>query len=652
MIRFKTIALLVFVNFSLSLCQDIDVESLFDGSEESEDQSALVEYLELLLLQPLDLNSASIRKLSTIPWISSVVAVRIVQHRMKRGPFRSIEQIQKYFGAPVEFQKAKHFIKLKTQRSAAFALQGRHRVIAKKQDSRGYIDQKYSGGKEKVFNRIRGGYSSHLRFGIVLEKDAGEQKINDLTLGHIQWQMPKWGTKIIVGHFSAEFGQGLVFWGPYKMGKGSDPLAPARQRGRKLHPYLSSAENHSFYGVGISQKIARFDVNVFTSQNARDARLVNGLVISTPTSGLHRTESEVSVRDQFVEYTHGGALGFHLSKSMFFGATFQKLNTSQPIIQKGGKEQFDFSGSSNIVAGLNFDITHSKYNFFGEVARCSSGGLASTAGLLADLSAIEFILLWRRYDRDFQNRYAFAFGEKNGVENEKGLYLGLRWRPIRETSFSIYSDCYRFPWPYNNNPMPGSGHDLLCLIEHTFRQAIKAQVRLRSEIKNQSADSYDPFGNDKKIIVSPRKTSARIQIDIDPSRAVHLRSRIEFSFFEPSFNHNRENQTGLLMYQDFSWRIAKTFRLQSRWSFFDAPAADVRLYQFENDVPGVMRIKMLSGRGTRWYGMISYQWRKKLQATIKVEHTYYDDRDIIGSGYDAISGSTENIATIQFDWRF
>jgi len=65
-----------------------------------------------------------------------------------------------------------------------------------------------------------------------------------------------------------------------------------------------------------------------------------------------------------------------------------------------------------------------------------------------------------------------------------------------------------------------------------------------------------------------------------------------------------------------------------------------------------MRIKMLSGRGTRWYGMISYQWRKKLQATIKVEHTYYDDRDIIGSGYDAISGSTENIATIQFDWRF
>ena len=637
---------------SVSASQEIDVESLFDEQDEQQDQSALVEYLESLLLQPIDVNVASVEQLSSIPWISTTVAVRIVEHRLKEGAFTDLDQLLKIKGMADDFDKSRVFLMVAARRSATKTLQGRHRIVRKIQNSRAYIEQHYSGSKDKVLNRIQGSYSSILQFGLLWEKDPGEQKLNDLSLGHLRWRLPLLDATIIMGHFCAKFGQGLVLWGPYRMGKGSDPLAPARQRSRYLNPYMSSAENDALYGVGVTANIGKLDIFAFTSRTTRDARIEDDIVLSMPISGLHRTDSERAAQDQLHENVHGGALIFHAGKNTNIGAAFHRSIWDFQFPKEEGVQQFEFSGMSNEVMGLSFDVARGNYNLFGEAARSTSGGIAANAGMLVELSPVQLLSVWRRYENNFHNRHAFAFGERTGSCNELGLYLGVRWRMHRQTTMSFYSDHYRFPWPDARLSMPGAGHDVMALFEHQLQQSFKIQIRLRSEIKTAEDAVADAMGNIANKISNPRKTYTRLQIDFDASRTLHLRSRIEFSFYERQNSTATNQRPGMLIYQDVAWRLSKSFRLQSRWSLFDAPTFDLRLYQFENDLPGTMRIKMFSGRGSRWYGILSYQWRKQLHCTFKFEHTFYDDRDSIGSSYDVISSAHENMASLQLDWRF
>ena len=650
----RTIVLAVSLLFAVvASAQEFDVESLFDGREESDDQSALVEYLESLLQNPLDINKASVQQLSSIPWISPVVAVRIVKYRLTHGPFTSLEQLRNIRGMNEEFEKASPFLKVTRRKPIAVSMQGRHGLTAKMQNARGYLEGKYAGSKLKTMNRLRGGCTPKFQFGLLLEKDAGESRFDDLKAGHVQLQAPALGAKMIAGHFTAEFGQGLVFWGPYKTGKGSDPVAPAKQRSRALHPYLSVSENSAFYGIAVSEKISGFECHAFTSSNHLDARIENGGVVSTPISGLHRTASERAVKDKLFESVQGGAFIVHLAKSASVGATCQKSNYSAAFAAKDGVEKYDFSGQSNSVVGVNFDLTYSDINFFGEAARSASGGMASTAGCYVDASPVEFVLLWRSYGRLFQNNHGLAFGEKDGIHNETGLYSGLRRHLGGKTVLSCYSDYYRFPWPENTLPMPGAGHDFLLMLEHKFQSSLKAFVRFRTEKKSAAANVIDRFSNSKKIVTTPRKSFVRLHVDFDASSAIRLRSRVEFSFISHwQHDDDAKKRMGVLIYQDFSWRFAKHCRLQTRWSFFDAPAYELRFYQFENDLPGVMRLKMLSGRGSRWYGVFSYKWRKNMTWTLKFENTLYTDRYAVGSGLDVISGPRETAAALQMDWRF
>ena len=43
---------------------------------------------------PLDLNAASAAELDALPGIGPVLAARIVEHRRRQGPFRSVEELR------------------------------------------------------------------------------------------------------------------------------------------------------------------------------------------------------------------------------------------------------------------------------------------------------------------------------------------------------------------------------------------------------------------------------------------------------------------------------------------------------------------------------------------------------------------------------
>ncbi|MBN1479551.1 helix-hairpin-helix domain-containing protein [candidate division KSB1 bacterium] len=637
---------------SLTNGHDIDVEKLLDGEYESQDQSALVEYLESLLENPINVNEASARELSTLPWLSSTVAIRIVHYRYKKGAFNSVDDVKKVRGVTKVFQEIRPFLTV-GKRRLSYHMSGRHRIVFRAEDSKAFQQNIYLGSKEKMLNSVKGMISNHVQFGLLSEKDAGEQFLDDLRTGHLLIDVPFLPTRICIGHFSAGFGRGLVFGGPYRMNGGSDVLSPAKQTGRGIVPYLTVTENKAFWGVALSSRQKLFELHAFTSTQKRNARIENGLVFSLPQSGLHRTINELETYRQLDENVRGFSLEMNVNRGGRIGGALQTCFYKYPFSKKGGPDQYDFYGSSNRVLGVYFDQTVASMNIFAEIAQSESRGRALIIGLCYDWATFDFVSFYRWYEKNFQNFYAQGFGKSATTSNESGFYFGLRYQVCDGTTVLISFDQYKSMWPQRFDPMPGSGCDALCYLECRFSSQLCVSVRYRTTTKYTGETEADQYGNLFREIHRPSKSNLRLQMDYKATKKIQSRSRLELSLYsEHECMLNRQQKAGILLYQDFRWQFHRLCRVQTRWTFFDAPAYDVRLYQYENDVPGVMRIKMLNGRGARWYIVASLQLAQHLQVHVKYENIYIDDDTSIGSGNDRIDSAYENVYSCQLDWHF
>jgi hypothetical protein len=628
--------------------QDIDVEDLLD--RQVEEQSDISSYLESISSAPLNVNKASAQQLASIPWLSPIVAIRIVQYRYEHGDFKSLDEINKVKGVKKVYRKISPFLtKGKKPLSWPIKIDARHRILSKLEASKAIRQHKYAGSNIKLYQRFHVSISDYVRIGVLMEKDAGEKMPHDLLVGHLCIGLPIEHTQVILGHFTPELGQGLVFAGPYKLRKAADPLAPAKFRARGLVPYVFSAENSAFNGIGLSLRTKSFALHAFSSRQRRDARIENNQVISRPNTGLHRTEYEISIKKKLREQVHGLAFDKSLGRYSRIGVVWQKAGYEHKFAQKKDASRWSFSGDQNQIWGVNYDIVLGSVSSYGEAAQCASGGRALLVGGWIDLTPIEFTLVYRHYDKKYDNFYSQGFGEFSSTQNEHGFYFGMKYDITERTAACFYLDQWSFDWPKTFVPMPGVGADLLLSLEHSFSPQFTAMLRCCTQKKDDALPRADEFGNVLHIINQPKKSNLRFQIDCEVNKSLKLRSRFEMSMFGGA---NHDDTAGFLIYQDIRWQAHRACRLQMRWTFFDAPLYQLRFFQFENDVPGAMRLKMLNGRGKRWYILCFLKIKDQLRLCVKFENTYYDDKDHIGSGADVIDSQFENMISCQLDWTF
>lgn len=619
----------------------VDVESLFDGEDDTIDPSTVIDYLTELAQKPLDLNRATAQQLNTIPWLSTAAAGDIIRYRGKHQSFNSIDELKQIKSVLPHYEKIKYFVTVGRRWSdLRIKAEGRHRLVSYNEGWRQpfYVNS-------KLLNRLMGEWRDRVAIGLLAEKDAGENQYDDLLLGHLVVNLKPMRTQVMLGNFTAEFGQSLVFGGPYGFGKGSDPVAPTISSRNGLYPYLSADENFSFRGAGASTNWRGFSLTGFYSRKQRDARIENDAVLSLPIGGLHRTESEKASRDQLRENAVGSALSWQPNARLSFGGAWLTSSFDHEFLKKDGIDHNQFSGRTNQVQSIFYNVTTGMINLFGEYAVCTSGGRAIVSGASAEMSPVEWVILWRMYDEDFQNFYASGFGERSDTRNETGFYLGCRYHAAKRSTVSFYYDQFKFVWPTATAPMPASGDELLVYVEHGFSTQLAATLRLKVSNKSAGERFNDSMNNSITRLSTTQTRACRLQLDYDASRILSFRTRMEWSYAGAKETVLcLQDSVGVLLYQQVAVS-QKPWKLAARWTMFDAVNYPLRFYQVEQDLPGALRLIMLYGRGVRWYVVASYSIFEKCKVAVKFEQTIYDfrvtDGDKLNSGL-----------SLQADWRF
>ena len=396
----------------------------------------------------------------------------------------------------------------------------------------------------------------------------------------------------------------------------------------------------------------------FIGHNRIDARLievesiaagdtiVSTQVSSLPGSGLHRTASEISGRNQLRTTIAGLGMTYKFKNtSLTAGGLYQSfVHALAPQAQLHQAHR----PSGNLL--LNFSISHEttlrNTTIFGETAVSRNGAIASTNGLLVSLGKQAALAMQvRTIPRHYQQLHGRTLTEGSRPENETGIYCGLMVKFNNNWSAAGYADIWHHKGPVFLSDRPTHGNEQLIRITYNRRKHTHFYVQYRHERRNVNASTQS---NITKSAMR-RRQYLRLHLERQPDRHITTRSRIEFAMFATD---GSPVSHGLLIAQDVLYKpLGNPLSFTARLAYFDTDDYDSRIYAFENDIRYQFSIPAYAYHGIRAYINIRYRINRSIGLEVRTAHTRYFDRSTVGSGYDMIDGPARTTAKVQLTWK-
>ena len=634
------------------------LEDILQEPVEELDNSDLYEELEYLIRNPVDINNADISELQSLPGMDLASAEIIINHRKKYGYFFTVGELNmvqnldneliKKISPFISIEKVDFKVDIDDKPVDTFSeflsnsgLLLRSRVSNDLQTRKGFVAGKFEGTKPKVYNRLLINYDKNYQLGFLSEKDAGEVSLDEFTTYHFALNDIGILHKAVVMDYFLEFGQGLTLWSPYGFSKGSDAIYPVKKKDRILRPYTSATEVSFFRGAAASIKLNNFIFSGFYSNNTIDANIdsVTGEIFSTPVDGLHRTKSEIRKRNSAREKMMGGRIDYISVKKFKTGLLYYQSEFSNSF---HSSSVYDISGNKFSYTSAYYDLYLSSINLFGEVVYNGTSVASINSVQIAVTQRFSFIASIRNYPRNFFSLHGFGFGERSGATtNEFGIYTGFKWRtPIGLLNF--YYDQFKFPYATFTNPLPSEGNEYLV----NFLSKPLKGFSLRLRYKYENKDVTETIDNNDRLVKRLKQT-ARVELIYQVSKKIRLKGRFEYNSFRISVIH--ETEDGYLLFQDVRYSPTSNFNLYGRIMFFRTDSFSSAIYQYENNLTGVLTNLAMFGEGMRWYILVRYKLFRMFTFSLKFSETYKPNAKTISSGNNEIEGNIDNRVSFQLD---
>ena len=654
--------LLIFFSFSITIYSQVDsttfetdLDEVLEDATVDNEESGYYDLIEYLRQNKIPLNQTSINELMKIPYLDRQTATAIIRYRNSLGKISSAKQLKEIDGvSPDLIEKIIPYIRFEDNDKSTFFdsiskkfenvdISFRTRGIKKIQEEQAYKDGIYDGTSWKIYNRLIINKDHNIRFGILTEKDAGEKSFNDFTTFHFYAEDIGIIKNIVAGDFLFEFGQGLALWSRYSIRKGIETVGILPRNGKLIIPYLSTDENMFLRGVAAQININGFNVSSFFSSRQLDGSIdsLTNQITSIRMDGFHRNENEIAHKRIINEKLFGISASYTLGEAGSLGILYYNSTLGN-----------DFQNGSLLdPSGNRFNYFSTSYNFIANKLTFS-GETSYNTKSFATINNVEFsvnknltlLFSYRNYSIDYWGLHTNGFGEKDGTQNEVGFYSGLKLKTNFGTIY-FYYDQFKFPLTSNNMPFASKGNEFM--IYYTVSPIANTEFRLRYINKSSEAANivYNEYG-----LVMGKTENIRGELIYKFSKYLQLRTRLNFVGVTPSSNSKFEK--GFLIFQDVRYSPSSKLNFSARIVFFKTDSYNSRIYEFENDLTGIMTNPALYGEGTRWYFITQYKTSFGLTLSIKYSELFKPNERYLGSGDTEIQANVDNKLSFQMDWQF
>ena len=528
---------------------------------------------------------------------------------------------------------------------------GKHQTIFQVEqcfnEKAGYKEDKYLGSPQKML--LRYGFTSRnkLEFGFAIEKDAGEKNILDFVSFHCVLHDLKFVKTLALGDYQLAFGQGVTMGSGMAFAASGGSLL---RKTKKIRASKSANEARYLRGIATTLNYKNLDFTLFYSNKKADANisvtdsLGEPLVVtSLQQTGLHRTESELADRHAITQQLFGGNLSYRGSNFQIGYTIHKTLLSCELNPDPRLYNTFYFRGKSLVNQGFDLYYVLRKIAFYGEAAISDNKAPAALIGTTVQPAGyIDFTVLYRYYDKKYQNFYCNAFAS-GSARNEKGLYLSTsitfapRWRLIATADFPQYD------WVKTTAYAPSRVQDYNIQIEHQINSKSLFFIQLRYKDKEKNGPNENTY---MRGLIHDRKMSFRFHVIYPVGTDITLKNRVEYIVNKDV----QRNGTCYLIYQDILYNPeSRPYSFAFRYALFDSPTGAV--YAYENDILNAFAIGSFYHKGMRIYllGKVKLRWGLAINA--KIGCTIYSDINEIGSGLEKIDGNVKTDGKLQMIWK-
>ena len=654
------------------------LENITENNEdlETEDDSYLQQMVQFIN-NPINLNLADAAELNQLRILTPVQIQRFILYRSLVGKLVDMHELQAVPGWDIStIQKIRPYISVSLQVSVVGTLKGRllhgdHSILLRvsqvPERSKGYLLDSstttnfYPGSPQKILVRYKYVYKNHFQYGLLAEKDAGEQFFKgkqkqgfDFYSAHIFIRKIGIIKSLAIGDFTVNLGQGLTQWQSLAFKKSVDVINIKREAD-VLRPYNSAGEINFHRGLGLTLIKRNWQFTLFGSYKNIDANLVadtsqnqDDFISSLQTSGYHRTKSEAADKGIQRQLAFGGNVSWRY-KRLHLGINGIHYKFKFPIVKSAEPyNKYALKGNNFGNYSIDYGYTFKNLHFFGEAAFTSGFDKAFINGLILSASShVDLSVLYRNISSSYQSLYTSAFTENTYPNNEKGLYAGISIKPNNYWRIDAYADFYKFPWLRYRVDAPSTGSDYLIQINYKPNKQLEIYTRYHAESKaiNSNAGQLTL----SPVIQQPKK-NWRTQVSYKINTALTLRSRSEIIWFDKK---GLDPEQGFLIYFDFIYKpLLEPFSGSLRLQYFETDGYNSRLYAYENDVLYSFSIPLFYDKGYKYYVNVNYDFGKKLSLWLKWAQTIYQDKRLVGSGLDEIKGNSKSEIKLQAIYKF
>ena len=660
------------ISQEIPITTEQQLENLTDANEgETEDDSYLQE-LENFRRHPLNINTADADEFKQLRFLTDLQIVNFVTYRNLFGKLISVYELQAVPSWDIgTIKKLLPFIttttalSLKDEAGIRFR-DGEHSLLLRGiqvlEKAKGFDKStsgtKYLGSPQRIFFRYRYTYKNLLQFGLVGDKDAGEQFLKGAqSKGFDFYSFHLFARKIgiiqalALGDFSVNLGQGLTQWQGLAFKKSVDVMGVKRQSAT-LRPYSSAGEFYFNRGAGITIKKGKIESTVFASIRKLSANFVadtvnnEDFISSFLTSGYNRTPNEQLDRNNLKQTSFGGNLLLRNNR-WHVGANAVFYKFSLPVVKRDEPyNRYAISGNSWYNMSLDYSYTYKNMHLFGEAAIDKKNNKAFINGILLSVDPrVDLSIVQRTIDKGYQSINGNAFTENTYPTNETGIYAGVSIRPAIGWKIDAYADFYKFPWLKYLVDAPSHGKDFLAQVTYTPNRQVEIYTRFKTETKQANQSDNTTVTN---YLVNLPKQNWRTQISYKLNTSFSLRNRIELLWYD---NKGVNNANGFLTFFDFMYKpMLKPFSAVLRLQYFETDDYNSRIYAYENDILYSYSIPAFSDKGFRYYLNLNYDLAKNVSLWLRLAQTIYRDQLTIGSGLDEIQGNKRTEVKFQVRW--
>ena len=597
-------------------------EELASDDSDPEAVSVFIDKLHELAENPVKINSSNENEISRLFFLSDFQVKALAEYVHSTGQLVSVYELAAIPGFDKETaEMIIPFITLENKLvSNSDSVRWRNSMISNFSLKSGNNDTSFLGSAWKILTKYKftcGDFSG----GITMEKDPGEKLFSgnpplpDFLSANITFTGNGLIKKIIVGDYSARFGQGTNI--NTDLRTGISLTAPGYMSANdEIKPYTSTEENRFFRGVAGEFSIKNLGLTMFFSKNCSDATIAsssgseNDYIENFYLAGVHNTSSLLKKKDAVSESAYGISLSYNIN-NLRAGLVWSETRLSLPVKLTGNNPEkiLDFTGDRNNIYSIYYNYLIKKILLYGELSADENKKFAVVQGMsFRPSDRLTIGILFRNYYSGYTTFYGQGPGTSSKTTNENGVLENFTFEAARHLFISGGCDLQHFPWLKYRCSAPSWA--MKQEIKVRFMPSEKLTVDASYNYRLTMADNAETGGipDQEKLITRSFKVSSRYSLHNN----LTLETQIDYKIANPS------GSRGMILFQEISYNFRKVpVTIWARYCLFYTDDWDSRIYTYENDLLYSFSIPALYGKGSRSYIMAKWKIRDFAELRIK-----------------------------------